>query len=392
MADLEQIKQNVLSSDFDSDIYANMWRTNHFRGRDNQQAQDHNNAMLDFYYNQQDKLFQIMMKEQEQAYNSPSAQKQRFLEAGINPYLAMYGGASNTTGTPSTVTSSHSPSSGGAYAAADAERMQSITGGLGQLNDSVSSYFKNLVMSEQAKQEQFKTLTQAQRYGAELRGQIADYENKESLTENQKQDLRRLKNENDVYEANKPALYQRENLTNNVLNEQAYQLRSQGIYADAQTKTENLMRDINAEIARKGLKVSDAQILNLRASASNFYQTAANLRQEYDYMQNHGLYWREQTSMNENRIMYENYTRLRDTYYDFVKQCESSRILSGHQANIARVQLKHMSEELQYNLNYRYGKGPGTFSSPFLSGVNYMTTQFGQIFGGNGFAAAAFLK
>lgn len=392
MADLEQIKQNILSSDFDSDVYANMWRTNHFRGRDNQQAQDHNNAMLDFYYNQQDKLFQIMMKEQEQAYNSPSAQKQRFLEAGINPYLAMYGGASNTTGTPSTVTSSHSPSSGGAYAAADAARMQSITGGLGQLNDSVSSYFKNLVMSEQAKQEQFKTLTQAQRYGAELRGQIADYENKESLTDNQKEDLRRLKNENDVYEANKPALYQRENLTNNVLNEQAYQLRSQGIYADAQTRTENLMRDLNAEIARKGLKVSDAQILNLRASASNFYQTAANLRQEYDYMQNHGLYWREQTSKNENRIMYENYTRLRDTYYDFVKQCESSRILSGYQANIARVQLKHMSEELQYNLNYRYGKGPGIFASPFLSGVNYMTSQFGQIFGGNGFAAAAFLK
>lgn len=388
MADLEQIKQNILSSDFDSDVYANMWRTNHFRGRDNQQAQDHNNAMLDFYYNQQDKLFQIMMKEQEQAYNSPSAQKQRFLEAGINPYLAMYGGASNTTGTPSTVTSSHSPSSGGAYAAADAARMQSITGGLGQLNDSVSSYFKNLVMSEQAKQEQFKTLTQAQRYGAELRNQIAGYENKESLTENQKEDLRRLKNENEVYEANKPALYQRENLANNVLVEQAYQLRSQGSYADAQTKTENLMRDINAEVARKGLKVSDAQILNLRASALQFYRNAANLRQEFEYMQSHGLYWREQNSINENRIMVENYKRLRDTYTDFVKQCEASRILTHNQAYEAYYQVEALKDNIMYLRNQKYGTGPGVFSQ-VISGLNSVSGMIGNIFGGNMFSTYA---
>lgn len=321
MADIETARENVLNSSFD-DIKAKFKRINHADDGTNTIAQAYNEQVANFEQNKLDKLFDLEKLEVEQAYNSPAAQKQRYLEAGFNPVLSMYGGADAGNIKNSSSPASHGYSGSAAAVAqgaqAEAAKQNNIINGIGTLNDSVASYYKNLIMSEQAQQEHFDTEYQYTKLMAALDEQKSRVKsNKASAGLNDT--INDIKMEElDNMRKSKKSLIDAPMFANKANEANAQNLSEMAAFNHAKTETENVMRKLNVELAEKNIQVAEANRQNIAAATRNLIAQAQMQEYQNDAWNEYGKDADKTLKEGNAGIAHENARRLKDTYMTWV--------------------------------------------------------------------------
>lgn len=341
METLDNLKQEVMSQSYDSAPYNYSIHKSEAR---NARAESENERRFNFEQSQLDKLFTIQMKDYEDAYNSPAAQKARFLAAGINPYLAMYGGASNQTGQTSSPASHGSSGSGAAAQAsagsAEAARLGAIVGAAGQFNDSVGSYYKNLITNEQAKQEKFKTETMAQDYVVGLQSRISELRSKRHLNQMEEYELRFKENELEDYYKTREARNEQPVKQNLVLEEQANDLKKAQQLKDRQIVSLDVHDAIDKAVARSNIRVNEQTVNQLEAATEKLWNEASLVA-------------------NENEIKGAEVRRIAENWNAYVQEWYDQKIITHNQAKQMKIATKKAEKEYA-NWCLTHGFDPNT--------------------------------
>lgn len=386
--DIESVRNSIFSSQYE-DVAKGFKRTDHHSDSKNAAASAYNTDYANWELSKLDKLYDLQKMELEMQYNSAAAQKRRFMEAGINPYLAMSDNSNAGSVVAGGSPVSHGMTTPDLASASQAETAEfnALTDAAGQFNDSVSSFFRNDIMSQQAQQERFNTAKQAERFGYEIARNIAELrekKNKSKLDWQHIRDNERLYNE---LMQTQPERLQTPTLSNNLLRGQFDKVVAESKLADAKTQTENIMRDITYRAAEKQIKLTDAEIANLYASASHLSQLAQSIRMENNYMSVYGYENRGRQEFYNSYTTKQTFTNLVRTSNDLVDQLHNAKLISDFEAKQAKSNLQHMYvyNPLLAVQEGQYGLGAlGWFSG--ISGINNFTHQFGNIFGGSGSA------
>ena len=131
----------------------NVRETNQMNYKINQMNNQFNERMA-----MQQRDFQERMWRNENAYNTPSAQRQRLQEAGLNPYLMMNGGSAGTA---------QSVGTGATASSAGTAVMQPFQADFSGIQQAIGSVFQSQVRQAQVSQLQGqKNLADAQEKSA----------------------------------------------------------------------------------------------------------------------------------------------------------------------------------------------------------------------------------